>query len=111
MYRLYNPVSGKIIISRDVMFNEAATWPWSINKDGKTILVLCDDETPTVDIEPILEPSSPAHNNPHSPKSQSSGSSSSGDASLSDSPPPKFRDLKDIYDSCQFALYVFFFFW
>ena len=105
-YRLYNPVSGKIIISRDVTFNEVATWPWSINKDGKTVLVPCDDETSTVDIEPILEPSSPAHNSPHNPNSPSSGSSSSSDASSSDSPPPKFRDLKDIYDSCQFALYV-----
>ena len=25
-YRLYNPISGKIIISRDVLFNESASW-------------------------------------------------------------------------------------
>ncbi|GKD53211.1 retrovirus-related pol polyprotein from transposon TNT 1-94 [Tanacetum coccineum] len=105
-YRLYNPVSGKIIISRDVMYNEAATLPWSVDKDGKTILIMCDDDTPTVYIEPISEPSSPTHSSPHSPKSPSSGSSSSSDALSSDSPPPMFRDLKDVYDSFQFALYV-----
>nr|GEX26750.1 zinc finger, CCHC-type [Tanacetum cinerariifolium] len=33
-------------------------------------------------------------------QSPSSGSSSSSDASSSDSPPPRFRDLKDVYDSC-----------
>ncbi|GKA83570.1 retrovirus-related pol polyprotein from transposon TNT 1-94 [Tanacetum coccineum] len=51
---------------RDVTFNEAATSPWSINKDGKTILILCDDDTPTVNTEPISEPSSPAHSITHS---------------------------------------------
>ncbi|GKA51089.1 retrovirus-related pol polyprotein from transposon TNT 1-94 [Tanacetum coccineum] len=105
-YRLYNPVSGKLIISQDVMFNKAATCPRSMNKDGKTILIPCDNETPTTDTEPISEPSSPAHSSPHSPESPSLSSSSSSDASSSDSPPPRFRDLKDVYDSCQFALYV-----
>nr|GEY04740.1 uncharacterized mitochondrial protein AtMg00810-like [Tanacetum cinerariifolium] len=105
-YWLYNPFSGKIIISRDVTFNEAATWPWSTNKDGKTILIPFDDETSTTNIEPISEPSSHAHSSPHSPKSPSSSSSSNSDASSSDSPPLTFRNLKDVYDSCQFALYV-----
>ena len=27
-YKLYNPVSGKLTISRDVVFNEAASWDW-----------------------------------------------------------------------------------
>ncbi|GJS95921.1 retrovirus-related pol polyprotein from transposon TNT 1-94 [Tanacetum coccineum] len=73
---------------------------------GPMITESLNDETPTLDIEPILEPLSPAYNSPRSPKSPSSSSSSSNDASSSDSPPPKSRDLKDIYDSCQFALYV-----
>jgi len=28
-YRLYNPLSQKIIISRDVIFKEEDSWPWS----------------------------------------------------------------------------------
>lgn len=28
-YKLYNPLAGKLIISRDVTFDEANTWNWS----------------------------------------------------------------------------------
>jgi len=27
-YKLYNPVSRKVIISRDVIFDEATSWDW-----------------------------------------------------------------------------------
>lgn len=27
-YRLYDPVNEKIYISRDVVFDETASWPW-----------------------------------------------------------------------------------
>nr|GEU45425.1 retrovirus-related Pol polyprotein from transposon TNT 1-94 [Tanacetum cinerariifolium] len=79
---------------------KVATWPSSTNKDGKKILIPCDDVTPTLDIEPILEPLSPTLHSLQSPKSPSSSSLISNDASSSDSPPIKSRDLKDIYDSC-----------
>nr|GEY13086.1 hypothetical protein [Tanacetum cinerariifolium] len=67
---------------------------------GKIILIPCNDESPTTHTQPFLEPSSTAHSRPHSPQSPSSGSSSSSDASSSDSHPPRFHDLKDVYDSC-----------
>ncbi|GJQ98231.1 retrovirus-related pol polyprotein from transposon TNT 1-94 [Tanacetum coccineum] len=79
--------------------------PRVARKSGSA-LIPCDDETPTTDTQPLSEPSSPVHSSPHSPQSPSSGFSSSSDASSSDSPPPMFRDLKDVYDSFQFALYV-----
>ena len=28
VYRLYNPITEKIIISRDVLFDEENTWDW-----------------------------------------------------------------------------------
>lgn len=31
-YRLYDPVSEKIYISRDVVFDETASWPWAEKK-------------------------------------------------------------------------------
>jgi len=33
-YRLYNPISGKVIISRNVVFNEEAWLSWNVNKEG-----------------------------------------------------------------------------
>ena len=27
-YRLYDPLSQKVLISRDVIFNEEESWPW-----------------------------------------------------------------------------------
>ncbi|KAF7150925.1 hypothetical protein RHSIM_Rhsim02G0113200 [Rhododendron simsii] len=30
-YKLYNPITKKILISRDVIFDEAQTWPWNTN--------------------------------------------------------------------------------
>ena len=38
-YRLYNPISGKIVTSRDVVFNEKECWNWQGN-----------DEVPVSDI-------------------------------------------------------------
>lgn len=34
-YRLYNPVSGKVIINRNVVFDEKTSWNWETN-EGKT---------------------------------------------------------------------------
>ena len=34
-YKLYNPITSKIIVSRNVIFNEAASWNWSSNNDSK----------------------------------------------------------------------------
>ena len=52
-YKLYNPISGKITISRDVVFNEDARWIWSEENEQHHIQVLednialPDDPTPT----------------------------------------------------------------
>jgi len=33
-YRLYNPASSKVVVSRDVVFDEAACWGWEFG-DGE----------------------------------------------------------------------------
>lgn len=30
-YRVYNPSTGQVLISRDVLFNEDAKWDWETN--------------------------------------------------------------------------------
>ena len=34
-YWLYNPHGGKVVVSRDVMFDEKAAWDWSIPSTGE----------------------------------------------------------------------------
>ena len=44
-YKLYNPITKKIIISHDVVFDEENFWPWSNNKAaGQQIQVNFDGE-------------------------------------------------------------------
>lgn len=38
-YRLSNPISAKVIISRNVVFNEEASWEWNDNKEQIQVLV------------------------------------------------------------------------
>lgn len=107
-YRLYNPISGKVIISRDVKFNEKEKWTWSDNNAILVVLIPKDLEIPTA--EPLnvqgnnsstssnftlsSSPSTPA--SPHSPSSPSSITH-----------PKKTHSLREAYASCSFALYVF----
>lgn len=42
-YKLYNPVTKRIIISRDVVFDESKAWKWTVNSIGEHIPVN-DDE-------------------------------------------------------------------
>nr|GMC60295.1 Retrovirus-related Pol polyprotein from transposon TNT 1-94 [Ipomoea batatas] len=50
-YRLYNPITKKIVISRDVIFNEDCFWPWNSNVVQQVPVPLVDeteDDVPTV---------------------------------------------------------------
>jgi len=40
MYRLYNPVSKKVVISRDVVFAEDEKWEWGRSNDELEVYVL-----------------------------------------------------------------------
>ncbi|XP_025674246.1 uncharacterized protein [Arachis hypogaea] len=45
-YKLYNPVSKKVIISRDVTFDEKDIWDWNTKTEKHPIIIsnTCDDE-------------------------------------------------------------------
>ena len=37
-YRLYDPVGGKVVVSRDVVFDEAAAWKWEETETGEALV-------------------------------------------------------------------------
>jgi transposase InsO family protein len=105
-YKLYNPITKKVIMSRDVIFEEDKTWQWKDDQEVvkwiSTDLILKDEvEVPPVLAEgPILpaEPQSPEHRFPvfnrrNTPESSSTSSSSEG--------PRRMRNLDELYDATQ----------
>ena len=91
-YKLYNPITKKLMISRDVKFREEESWDWKEEKkNGEFVHVDLDEETdiPAVQNEEVTTP-------PTSPVSPSSNSISPSTSS-SESPHLKTRRLSDIY--------------
>uniref|UniRef100_A0A803MPT1 GAG-pre-integrase domain-containing protein n=1 Tax=Chenopodium quinoa TaxID=63459 RepID=A0A803MPT1_CHEQI len=105
-YHLYNLVSGKVIISRNVVFNEEARFKWNVDKDGIADYVPVDGEA---DEQPDANSttSSPASTPPSTPSSSTSESpSSSGSSDSRDTPVRRSRSLAELYSSCNYAMLV-----
>jgi hypothetical protein len=105
-YKLYNLITKKVIMSRDVIFEEDKTWQWKDDQEAvkwiSTDLILEDEvEVPPVLAEGLIlpadEPQSSVHRFPvfnrrNTPES-SSASSSEG--------PRRMRNLDELYDAMQ----------
>ena len=100
-YRLYNLKKKKVIICRDVIFNEKASWDWKQNAV----------QSPSIELHEEVENEEHEENGEEvdggtpqqvtpigSPQSQSSGSSSPS------STPIRLRSLNDVYASCNFCV-------
>ena len=120
-YKLYNPITKKVIMSRDVIFEEDKSWEW--NDDQETVkwinidLILEGEEVPTVLVEepivpatepqspvimPAVEPQSPVHKFPVFNKRNTPGASSSTPPSTTSSEGPRrMRNLEELYDATQ----------
>lgn len=115
-YKLYNPLTHKLVVSRDVIFDEAETWDWSNDKDMNESSIFHEDvaaQSPSTAV--IANQTSPAATTttelssttqsfpqsvPPSHNASSSNSSSSTESNSS-SPPPKMRSLQDIYSTTE----------
>jgi hypothetical protein len=97
-YRIYNLKTNKVIISRDVLFDEKAKWNWEQGQVEDQLVPMMfllqrlaqenesnDDST---------HPSSSSTSSLSSPSSQSSSSTS----------PMRLRNLDDIYARCNFCV-------
>ncbi|CAL8169320.1 unnamed protein product [Prunus armeniaca] len=98
-YRLIDPRTNKLVISRDVIFDEFKVWRWE-NKQGEIHSFLLEPETSNLE-ESLL---------PQSPISRARSpipSARTSDPSSPDSTPrlnARMRSLADIYESCDLAL-------
>ncbi|PNX88851.1 copia-type polyprotein, partial [Trifolium pratense] len=54
-YKLYDPIQKKIIISRDVVFDEKQGWKWNEKGDKKEIQLIDDNVDGSVQVEPVAE--------------------------------------------------------
>ncbi|KAL5784111.1 hypothetical protein ACOSQ2_006503 [Xanthoceras sorbifolium] len=60
-YKLYNPITKKIVISRDVVFDEERTWSWNINTVEQCIPTTFDSDGGEIIQQPLhhLVPTGP----------------------------------------------------
>lgn len=89
-YKLYNPNSGKMVISRDVEFDEEDFWDWSSQEEEKyDFFPFLEDEEESRN-EEVTTPS-PSPTNSSTPSSSSSRGSSR-------EMPPHMRSLQELYE-------------
>ncbi|KAF2310080.1 hypothetical protein GH714_006469 [Hevea brasiliensis] len=119
-YRVYNPATGKVIISRNTVFNEEDCWQWEDEgkapvfqiKDGEEIH---NRKTGSMTTSESNSAASPIGSNSVSRSSVglnlsnnvagSSNGEADNDDDDSETSPMKTRSLREIYESCTFALY------
>lgn len=105
-YRLYNPVGGKVIISINVIFDEAGEWNWEVNNEIAQIQVLAEIIGPTCEVQESSA-TSPQSTPIRSHSTPTSGLSSTSEESSKQTPPQKFRSLAEIYE-CTVAFFFCF---
>lgn len=93
-YRLFDPIRNKIIVSRDVAFEEGRKWQWN-DDSGERIKEAGEF---TVNFKQAVNPH-PETPEIGTPISSSSTQSQSSSTSSSSSEPQKFRSLQEIYDN------------
>ncbi|KAG0482864.1 hypothetical protein HPP92_010948 [Vanilla planifolia] len=57
-YKLYNPLTKKVFISRDVVFVKEDTWKWTEEKDDKTITLGQEEEIQNQQTHDLNSPTS-----------------------------------------------------
>ena len=60
-YKLYNPLTKKLVVSRDVVFNETEAWSWSNEETVKEQSMVNEPDEPLQEVPPPATPPSPQH--------------------------------------------------
>ncbi|KAK0579794.1 hypothetical protein LWI29_031544 [Acer saccharum] len=83
-YRLYNPITKKVIFSRDVIFEENESWNWDQTKASRSAELISEEETREVATEPQI------------PRDQQTPQRGSTSPQRYDTPLPIERDFSDM---------------
>ena len=115
VYKLYNPMSGKVIISRDVVFHETARWDWGEEHVQQSIPLEVSEIEKHEATSTASPESMPATSPTHSPNRDASPAISE-DLPITPTSPqlrrstrdrrPNPRYVNNVYTSCAFALLV-----
>ena len=101
-YCLYNPKTNKMVISRDVIFDESATWNWENDSNqGPKMLEIIE---PVTNQQSSSSQSTPSASPSHSPSARASPSI--GTSSEFETPPRIVCSLKEIYESSNVAFFA-----
>ncbi|GJW10024.1 retrovirus-related pol polyprotein from transposon TNT 1-94 [Tanacetum coccineum] len=103
--KLYDPLNGKVLISRDVVFNENASWDFTYGKEISGDPIPLIDDVPNGETTPPTTRTNSTNSSPSNiptstlahTRNNSSSSNTSSSSSSSDSPLLKTKTLDDIY--------------
>ena len=88
-YKCFDPVNFKVIISRDVIFEEGEKWTWSTQVEGKNSFTFL----PNFLIDESLEEDSASDEEDNAPHDEITSSSNNSE----DCHCPRYRSLTDLY--------------
>jgi hypothetical protein len=99
-YRCYDPLTKKLIVSRDVLFDEKNAWNWN-EQQGFPLTIQENDALVDESMEQEGGSNSSNPSSPFTPRNSPSYSSSSSSFSSPEPPPRKVKDLTEIYERCE----------
>jgi Reverse transcriptase (RNA-dependent DNA polymerase)/gag-polypeptide of LTR copia-type/Integrase core domain/GAG-pre-integrase domain len=113
-YRLYNLEKKKLVISRDVIFDEKAFWNWEEEKvqiqSVPTIISIGELENPIIELQQQGSTSQQEGSSstptptPIEVSNSNTDSTAREELTTSESPPRRVRSLAEIYESCNFSI-------
>ncbi|KAL4289791.1 hypothetical protein GQ457_14G011090 [Hibiscus cannabinus] len=101
-YKLFSPSNGRIVISRDVEFDEQASWNWEAQEEQSydffPYFVEEQDVTPS---QVVDRPQNMTHPPSPAPIHEETSEESSSSGESSSERPPKFKSVRDLYRSTE----------
>lgn len=96
-YKMFDPMTGKIVISRNVRFFEEVHWDWSVTQSSTSNFVtvnIQNERSKTIQPQSLQQSSIPDIDCELSNDESSNGL------------PIRYRNISDIYNACSFALSI-----